>query len=308
METPGTKEETVARFLRRHRLPDSFRTLIDEHYMPLVGWLRSARTPGQLMLLGVNGAQGTGKSTLADFLAMTLGGTAGWRVAVVSIDDFYLTRAQRQQLAARVHPLLATRGVPGTHDLDMLTRCLADLNALGEGDELILPRFDKSRDDRANEAAWPTVNGPIHLVILEGWCVGSGPERTDELVEPLNALERDEDRDGSWRRFVNDQLAGRYAEIFSTLDALLFLKVPNFDCVFQWRQEQEEKLADSTRNHGAGLMNRDQVARFIQNFERVTRANLRTLTGTADVVLEFDDQHRCVRSVYRDQGTSDSRY
>ncbi len=292
-------EQTIAGFLRRHDLPEAFRDVIGQHYAPLVQWLTVRRRDGAPMLLGVNGAQGTGKSTLADFLATTLASLSGWRVAVLSIDDFYLTREERRHLGATVHPLLATRGVPGTHDTAMLARCLDELAALDAGRSARLPRFDKATDDRAAADAWPAVEGPLDLIVLEGWCVGSRPEADSALDEPENELEAREDPDGTWRRYVNRCLSGDYRELFGRLDALVFLRVPDFDCVFRWRLEQEQKLARRTGNRGEGLMNREQVARFIQHFERVTRANLETLPAAADVVFEFDTQHRCVASRYR---------
>jgi D-glycerate 3-kinase len=69
-----------------------------------------------LFVLGLCGAQGSGKSTLAAALARMLA-RDGTRTAILSLDDIYLTRAERLQLAREVHPLFATRGAPGTHDV-----------------------------------------------------------------------------------------------------------------------------------------------------------------------------------------------
>ncbi len=300
MSTPDlVDEQTLAGFLRRHDLPAAFRDVVRQHYAPLAQWLAERDRQRAPLLLGINGAQGTGKSTLADFLATTLAAVRGWRVAVLSIDDFYLTRKERRRLGDSVHPLLATRGVPGTHDTAMLAHCLDELSALRAGSTARLPRFDKAVDDRAAADTWPAVEGPLDLVILEGWCVGSLPEPDTALDAPVNDLEAREDPDGIWRRYVNRCLGVDYRGLFQRLDALVFLTVPDFDCVFRWRLEQEQKLIKRTGNRGEGLMTRDQVARFIQHFERVTRANLETLPPVADVVFEFDREHRCVASRYR---------
>lgn len=283
-------------FIARHRLPPGFVQLIDRHYEPLARWLLP-QAKGAL-ILGINGAQGTGKSTLAEYLQISLG-NAGRRPAVLSIDDFYLTAREREQLAERVHPLLRTRGVPGTHDTALLAETLDRLAALRPGDAVRLPRFDKAADDRADRRDWPALKGPVDLIVLEGWCVGSHPLPDDELAEPINDLERDRDADGRWRRYVNDKLAGPYAALFDRLARLVFLEAPGFDAVRRWRLEQERKLAARAAPGAPGIMSADEIADFIRHYERLTRANLRTLPQVADVVLELADDHDCVRTRFR---------
>ena len=189
---------------------------------------------------------------------------------------------------------MGTRGVPGTHDLQMLSTCIESLKGLPKEKELHLPRFDKSTDDRAKPPVWPTVVGPVDVIILEGWCVGSSPQEDSALLQAINSLEEEQDSSGRWRRFVNDQLAGAYATLFAQLDALIFLRVPDFDAVYRWRLEQEEKLASTTTALAA--MSAAQVARFVQHFERITRENLLVMPSKADVMLEFDDNHDCTGS------------
>jgi D-glycerate 3-kinase len=284
--------------MSEHGLPDRFSTLIEKHYSPLAEWLVKKRRSGETLLLGINGAQGSGKSTLADYLKLVLGIEYGWQVAVISIDDFYLTKAERNTLAREIHALLATRGVPGTHDVQLLADCMERLRALEPNNTMDLPRFDKALDDRADPDSWSMIAGPIDLIVLEGWCVGSIPQPDDMLMQAVNSLEEQEDASGDWRRYANMQLKGPYAELFAQLDALVFLQVPNFDAAYQWRLEQEEKLAESTGHHAAGIMSREQLARFMQHYERLTRANLAGLPAIADVILELDDNHDCVRSNY----------
>jgi D-glycerate 3-kinase len=288
----------IDEFIAQHRLPGRFRDLIERHYLPLAAWLESQGQVDEPLFIGINGAQGTGKSTLADFVRLALEQGANWRVAVLSIDDFYLTKAERKNLAERIHPLMETRGVPGTHDIQMLATCIEQLKNSGPEKCLALPRFDKSRDERADPESWPLVSGPVDLIILEGWCVGCTHQSGDELLEPINLLEREEDASGDWRHYVNDQIKGSYAELFAALDALIFLQAPSFDAVYRWRLEQEKKLAAVSPGDAAGIMNSKQIARFIQHYERLTRVNLATLTDTADVVLELNENHDCVRSRY----------
>ncbi len=288
----------IDEFIAQHRLPGKFRELIMLHYLPLVSWVESRRQAGEALFIGINGAQGTGKSTLAAFVRLALEWDANWRTAVLSIDDFYLTRAERKKLGEHVHPLMETRGVPGTHDIQMLSACIEELKNLGPEESMALPRFDKSQDDRAGPDTWPHVSGPIDLIILEGWCVGCTPQSDDDLLEPINSLEREADTTGEWRRYINDQIKGVYTDLFDTFDALIFLQAPSFDAVYRWRLEQEKKLAAVTPNHAARIMNSKQIAHFIQHYERLTRVNLATLPLTADAVLELNKNHDCVRSDY----------
>jgi len=287
-------DRQIADFLSRHRLPAEFRHIVEQHYLPLAKQLPQMRDGKPQLLLGINGAQGTGKSTLADFLRLATESMFDWNVAVLSIDDFYYTLAERSALAEDLHPLLKTRGVPGTHDTDMLTRYLKRLQQLTASERIALPRFNKATDDRADESRWPVVKGPIDLVILEGWCVGTQAQSDAELQQPVNALERDEDPDGIWRRYVNDQLRAKYEPIFAQLDALVFIGAPNFDAILRWRLEQEEKLAAASPSSSSGLMNKQKITRFIQFYERLTRANLAVLPEKAEFVFRLDDSHAIV--------------
>lgn len=278
-------------FLSRHRLPPEFRRTAEQHFLPFARRLPQIRGGRSQLLLGVNGAQGTGKSTLADLLRLAAETMFDWRVAVLSIDDFYYTLEERKALATEVHPLLLIRGVPGTHDTDMLVRYLDRLRQLDKNERITLPRFDKATDDRAHESHWPSVEGPIDLVIFEGWCVGTMAQPDATLEPPMNDLERVEDPDGAWRRHVNDQLKTNYQPIFDLLDYLIFIRAPSFDAILRWRLEQEEKLADDSRSGSSGLMNKEQIARFVQFYERLTRANLAALPLTADIVFTLNDTH-----------------
>lgn len=264
------------------------RALLDV-YLPLAAWIAARRGPGAFVL-GINGAQGSGKSTLAALLARVLGEGFGWRVAVLSLDDLYRTRAEREALAQDVHPLLRTRGVPGTHDVALGLRVL---DALKGGESLDLPSFDKAADDRRPVVDWPRFEGPADVVLFEGWCVGAHPQSEADLAAPVNDLEALEDADGPWRRHVNDQLTGAYADLWARLDALVFLQVPSFDHVLAWRGLQEQRLAAA----GAPperLMDAAALRRFVQHYERLTRAMLLDLPQRADLVLSVGEDHQVV--------------
>lgn len=250
-------------------------------------WLEDHAEP---LILGISGAQGSGKSTLAARLAEHL--TAeGQRVAVLSLDDLYLSRMRRRDLADTVHPLFAVRGPPGTHDVALGLRLL---DALKAGESVRLPRFDKAEDAPCPADAWIDV-GTVDVVIFEGWCLGARPQSLDDLDRPVNELEAAEDADGVWRRAINARLSGPYAELFSRLDRLVFLAAPSFEVVRTWRTQQERDLRrrlDVEGRVGAHVMTDEQIARFIQHYERLTRHMLNDLPGRVDLTLPLDRERR----------------
>jgi D-glycerate 3-kinase len=241
-------------------------------------------------VFALGGLQGTGKSTLAAQLA-DLAQSRGRRVAVLSIDDFYRTKAERERLAHEVHPLLSSRGPPGTHDLELAADTLDRLLA---GRSTRLPRFDKLADERAPAARWPLVEGRCDLVLLEGWFLKVPAQQLDELCAPINALERGRDPDGTWRGWCNAALARDYPPLWQRIDALWWLQAPEFEVVPEWRWQQEQSLqaADMRRGGGRGGMDRAQIARFVQLFERVSRQALRTLPTIAERTIRLDAQRR----------------
>lgn len=231
-------------------------------------------------VLGISGGQGAGKSTLASLLVAGCA-VLGRRAFSLSLDDFYLTRGERQVLAERVHPLLQTRGVPGTHDVELAAGVL---DALTAGQAVEVPVFDKSIDDRSPLGV--QVSEPLDLLIFEGWCVGARAEPEVRLDTPINELEREEDPQGRWRRSVNQALASDYEALWSRLDRLLYLKVPNLAAVIRWRTEQEQAHPADRRMSAA------QIERFVAHYERLTRWMAESMVDQADLVGFLDENHR----------------
>jgi D-glycerate 3-kinase len=224
-------------------------------------------------VLGICGSQGSGKSTLAATLAGRLR-SRGLVCAVLSLDDLYLDGAARRALAKSIHPLLRTRGVPGTHDP---ARGLALIDALGRAGTVMLPRFDKTRDEPGTPEPQ---EGPVDMLLFEGWCIGARPQPPDELAVPINALERMADPHGIWRGFVNAQLAGPYRALFDRIDMLVLLAAPGFDVVADWRIEQERALG--------GGMSDEAVRRFVEHYRRLTEHMLRHGETWADLTIRLD--------------------
>jgi D-glycerate 3-kinase len=233
--------------------------------------------------ISISGSQGSGKSTLAKLLAEVLQREFSRTSAIISIDDFYLTRTERQLLAKEVHPLLAVRGVPGTHDIGLLKDVLRRLQS---GAPAHIPSFSKADDDRV--VSDPPETGPVDIIICEGWCWGAIPEPETRLAQPVNDLERERDANGRWRHYVNQQLS-EYQSVFKS-DGSVFLKAPSMDAVFRWRWQQEQALLKE--RGGAAVMTESGVRGFIAYYERLTRWMLESLPDNVDLLAELDEAHR----------------
>lgn len=259
--------------------------MIDARLLDAVGSLVAAHARlDHVPLIGIAGSQGSGKTTLARAAAER------WGAAHLSLDDVYLTKAEREAKGRAVHPLFAVRGPPGTHDLVLLETTVAALRAAGPDSRTPMPSFDKLADDRRPEAQWPVFTGRPSAVLIDGWCLGATAQAEAELVAPINALEREQDGQGVWRRAVNAELAAPYAALFARFDAVLFLKGPSFDAVLDWRCEQEAELLGL---HPGDLRpeRRAALAVFIQAFERITRHMLAGGVRT-DVAIALDKDRR----------------
>ncbi|MFL5298018.1 MAG: kinase [Phenylobacterium sp.] len=278
-------DDSLAAFIAEQDLPAEFQRTVELVCEPLAARAQRRRIERKrTALIGLCGAQGSGKSTIAE-AARRLLVERGLSAVAVSLDDFYLTREARERLAREVHPLLATRGPPGTHDVALAGAVLDQLRSKGK---VALPRFDKASDTRSPRGTWETVRSPVDVVIFEGWCVGAKAQGLAALAEPVNALERDEDPAGVWRGYVNDQLDGPYQALFARLHDLVLLEAPSFEVVAGWRAEQEAKLRART---GAG-MTQAEIARFVAHYERLTRWILAEMPGRADWVVTLDERRR----------------
>jgi len=189
-------QELVNQAIIDQSLPAKFTDTVNLYYASLSQELYKTHCQNSasrgIKFFGIQGSQGSGKSTCASFLKLILETEYDLRVVVSSIDDFYLTREERQRLAKTVHPLFVTRGVPGTHDIQLL---LDVFDAAKKEKGFTLPVFDKAKDDRADTGQFQVVSGGVDIVILEGWCVGIPAQNSEELNAPINELEKKEDPD-----------------------------------------------------------------------------------------------------------------
>ncbi|QIG54566.1 kinase [Altererythrobacter sp. BO-6] len=238
-------------------------------------------------LLGICGAQGSGKSTLCELIALAMAEWGTRPVVVLSLDDFYRTRAERQALAATIHPLCATRGVPGTHDVALLDECLSRLLGAGDDEIIAIPRFDKLADDRLPREKWAEFRGRPGFIVIEGWCIGITADRLPPWQGPLNALERECDPQGEWLAWSREELKRGYATLWKMLDGLVGIRQPDMESVIASRIRQEEGLR-AARGPGAKAMSPANVRRFVEHYERYTLALASALPAIADLLVERD--------------------
>jgi D-glycerate 3-kinase len=243
----------------------------------------------KIKIIGLTGGQGAGKSTITQIIKLILNYKYNLKVVYFSIDDFYKTLKERNKLSKNVHKLFKTRGVPGTHDTKLLKKTFSDL-VKKNFKPVSIPSFDKSKDDRVPKKKWKKIYKQPQIIIFEGWCVGAMPQKNKNLIKSINTLEKNEDAKLLWRNKVNKELKHEYRKIFNKIDRLIFLKVPNFECVYKWRLLQEKKLQLTSK--GKKIMSPVQVRQFIMYYERITMQMLKDLTGKAYAVLYLDKKHR----------------
>ena len=265
---------------------------------PIASWVakRCSSTP---FVLGVSGAQGSGKSSFCRLLSTWLEAAHGLRTVELSIDDLYLTKAQRQALATTVHPLCAVRGVPGTHDVELGRQIFRDLRTASNDSKTRIPRFHKRDDDRAAMDEWPVFIGKPDVILFEGWCVGA-------TVPPFNAVptndrEQRDDPEGIWRAWSDEKLSTEYGGLFDPLDALVMIKVPSMDAVREGRWRQEQRLWSDGLPGGTARMTQAEVYDFIALYERLTLHMFESLPQTADFLILRDERFQ-----YRLAGTPPS--
>lgn len=274
----------IERLIIAEGLPPDYREIVDQRWRPLSEDI-AERYEGRPLIVGINGAQGSGKTTLCHFLEALLL-EHNQRAVTVSLDNLYLTHRERQNLAKACHPLFATRGVPGTHDVALGQSIL---DTLVDGLPVGLPRFDKAIDDRSPEVFEVLARNDV--ILLEGWCVGALPQPDAALAEPVNRLEAEEDPEGIWRREVNRRLATDYADFYGRIDTLVMLEVEGFEAVRANRLKQEQKLA-ARRPEGTALMDEAALDRFLMHYERLTRWMLDEMPARADIVIKIGPDHR----------------
>lgn len=237
-------------------------TRVYQYYLPIYFWIlreldlhrqnlkKMGRKP-RPFILGFCCPQGGGKTTMTTFI-QTLLRTSGNTVQIASLDDFYVTNEEQCRIAAKYpdNRLLQYRGMPGTHDFNLLNDTL---DALRKGEQVSIPRYDKTayggRGDRASKENWKHIGGgETDVVLLEGWCLGFEPVPLDTLIDDDLLL-------------VNDALA-TFVSLYTRLDGMLVIEIANMDWVYDWRLQAER----GTRALGKPGLSDEQVMDFVNRF------------------------------------------
>ena len=273
--------------------------MIKSFLIPLCFWISEKVDKKRPYFVGLAGGQGTGKTTISSLIKIILIKYFKLKVFRISIDDFYKTRKERISLSKRIHPMLLTRGVPGTHDINMMLSFFKKVKSK-KFKRLKLPTFNKAIDDRSNKKSWYELNEKPDVIIFEGWCVGAKSETNNTLKKTINSMEKAKDQKKIWRKYVNYQLKSKYKNLYSQLNCLIYLKAKNFNLLQKWRLKQERKLwIKSKIKSNSKIMSKGDVINFMQTYQRITENMFRYVPKYASIILNLNTNHQIKSSIYK---------
>ena len=286
-----SQETSKEKFKNKEKMIKSF-------LIPISFWIAKKVEKKKPYIVGLSGGQGTGKTTISSIVSIILSKYFKLNVFKISIDDFYKTREERFLLSKKVHPLLMVRGVPGTHDTNIMLDFFKRLKGK-KFTSIKLPKFNKAIDDRYNKKLWYSVKRRPDVIIFEGWCVGAKAENNNKLKTPINSLEKLKDQKLIWRRLVNKQLKSKYKQLYDQLNCLLFIKSKKFSLLGQWRIKQEKKLRlKNKRSNNLKIMSDKEIVNFMQTYQRVTQNMLKNVPKYASIILNLNSNHQIKSVVY----------
>jgi D-glycerate 3-kinase len=266
--------------------------MIKSFLIPVSFWIAKKVDKKQPLIIGLAGGQGSGKTTVSSILTLILKKYFKLNVFKVSIDDFYKTRKDRKLLSKSKHPLLMTRGVPGTHDIDLI---LSFFKKIKEKNfkSLKIPTFNKAIDNRSPKILWYKIKSKPDVIIFEGWCVGARAQTTTQLKKSINSLEKVHDQSNKWRTYVNNHLKNKYKILFNQLDGLLYLKAKNFNLLKEWRLKQERKLLIQTKNKkNLKIMSIGDIINFMQTYQRITQQMFKDALKSSSIIMSLNSNHQ----------------
>ena len=270
--------------------------MIKSFLIPVSFWIASKANKSKPYFVGLAGGQGTGKTTISSIVAIILRKYFKKNVFKISIDDFYKTRRERKNLSKKIHPMLMTRGVPGTHDVQIMLDFFKKAKSKNFK-KMKLPSFNKALDDRHSIKNWYKINLKPDVIIFEGWCVGARPETNKTLKKPINFLEKNKDEKLIWRKYVNQQLKTKYKKLYSQLNCMIYLKAKNFSLLQKWRLKQENKLWLKTKKKSSNkIMSKGDVINFMQTYQRITQNMLKYAPKYSSIILNLNRNHQ-IKSV-----------
>ena len=290
------------KFLSKEKIFDKSRATkiksLKKTYIPISFWIENKyKKKGKTLFLGFSGGQGSGKTTVAKILKIILKKFFKREIYVSSIDDFYKTLKDRNEMSHTIHPLFKTRGVPGTHDISLVKKFF-DFIKKKNFKKFKLPKFDKSMDERLKKKYLSNIKKRPEIVILEGWCVGAKPQSNSIINKSINVLEKYEDKHLIWRKYANEKLKKEYKKLFAMIDHFIFMKIPNFNVVYEWRLLQESKLRKKSHS-SKKIMSYNEIKRFIMFYERITLQMIKDLSKSASVVIFLKTNHKIKKILFR---------
>ena len=289
-----SQETKADKFKNKERMIKTF-------LIPLCFWINKKADKKKPYFVGLAGGQGTGKTTTSSLIKIILSKYFKLNVFRISIDDFYKTRKERISLSKRVHPMLLTRGVPGTHDINMMLNFFKKSKSK-KFKRLKLPTFNKAIDDRFSKKHWYNLKKKPDVIIFEGWCVGAKSEKNVTLKRTINSMEKTKDQKQIWRKYVNDQLKTKYRKLYSQLNCLIYLKAKNFSLLQKWRLKQERKLwIKSKKSSNTKIMSKQDVLSFMQTYQRVTQNMFRYMPKYASIIINLNSNHQIKSAVYKNK-------
>ena len=287
-----SQETNADKFKNKERMIKSF-------LIPLCFWISRKADKKKPYFVGLAGGQGTGKTTISSLIRIILTKYFKLNVFRISIDDFYKTRKERINLSKKIHPMLLTRGVPGTHDVNIMLNFFRNVKSR-KFKRLKLPTFNKAIDDRNNKKKWYDLKKKPDVIVFEGWCVGAKSEDNTTLKKTINSMEKAKDQKQIWRRYVNQQLKSKYKNLYSQLNCLIYLKARNFSLLQKWRLKQERKLLlNNKRNSKLKIMNKEDVLNFMQTYQRITQNMFKNMPNYASIILNLNDSHQIKSAIYK---------
>ena len=286
-----SQETTKEKFKNKEKIIKSF-------LIPISFWIAKKAEKKRSYIVGLSGGQGSGKTTISSIISIILRKYFKLNVFTISIDDFYKKRNERFLLSKKIHPSLISRGVPGTHDINMMLDFFKRIKRK-EFRSLKLPKFNKAIDDRYNKKLWYSIKKRPDIIIFEGWCVGAKAEKNNTLKQPINSFEKLRDKKLIWRRYVNKQLQSKYKQLYDQLNCLLYIKANNFSLLRKWRIKQETKLRlKNKRSNRNKIMSNKEVINFMQTYQRVTQNMLKTVPKNASIILNLNTNHQIKSVIY----------
>jgi len=274
-------------------------SMLKSYLIPVCFWIFKKTNKKKPFFIGLAGGQGTGKTTTSFIIKIILEKYFKLNVFKISIDDFYKTRKDRSKLSKIIHPMLITRGVPGTHDIKMMLDFFKSIKSKNFK-RMKLPNFNKAIDDRSPQKYWYKIKQRPDVVIFEGWCVGAKPELNKTLKKPINSLEKLNDPKLVWRQYVNQQLKTKYKALYSQLNCIIYLKAENFNLLQKWRIKQEQKLRLKIKKKTSHkIMNKEAIINFMQTYQRITQNMFKKMPRYASIILNLNAKHQIKSAVYK---------